>query len=84
LDAAILSIFKFFSLSLYMPLSNPLRFAQPVVPSDAERERMIAEAAYYLAEKRNFAPGLEELDWRQAASDIDARLGSTRLGSIRT
>jgi len=29
---------------------------------------MIAEAAYYLAEKRSFAPGFEEEDWANEAT----------------
>jgi hypothetical protein len=32
---------------------------------------MIAEAAYYLAEKRGFVPGHELEDWRDAESRID-------------
>ena len=39
---------------------------------DAESRRgMIAEAAYYLAEKRGFAPGSELEDWCEAESRID-------------
>lgn len=54
----------------------------PVVPampptgsSDAEaRRRMIAEAAYYAAEKRGFAPGGDVDDWLCAEAEIDRRL----------
>lgn len=35
------------------------------------RRGMIAEAAYYLAEKRGFAPGSELADWCEAESRID-------------
>ena len=35
------------------------------------RHEMIAEAAYYLAEKRGFAPGKELDDWWEAESWID-------------
>lgn len=35
------------------------------------RRGMIAEAAYYLAEKRGFAPGRELQDWCEAESLID-------------
>lgn len=35
------------------------------------RHEMIAEAAYYLAEKRGFAPGKELEDWREAESWIN-------------
>jgi sterol desaturase/sphingolipid hydroxylase (fatty acid hydroxylase superfamily) len=31
---------------------------------------MVAEAAYYKAEKRNFAPGWELLDWQEAKAEI--------------
>ncbi len=43
-------------------------------PDQAEIDRMIAEAAYYLAEKRNFAPGFEEEDWAAARAEVEARL----------
>lgn len=40
--------------------------------NDEERHRYIAEAAYFKAEKRGFAPGHEEQDWREAESEFDA------------
>jgi hypothetical protein len=36
-----------------------------------ERRRRVAEAAYYRAERRNFAPGKEEEDWLDAERDMD-------------
>ena len=36
-----------------------------------ERRRMIAEAAYYRAERRGFATGGELEDWIQAETEID-------------
>jgi len=39
---------------------------------------MVAEAAYYLAEKRAFAPGFEEQDWQAARDQIAAELRSAR------
>ena len=39
-----------------------------------ERRRLIAEAAYLIAEKRGFAPGNELDDWLQAEAEVDARL----------
>ncbi len=42
----------------------------------AERARMIAEAAYFRAEKRGFAPGAELDDWLAAEADIDRMAGS--------
>ncbi len=41
------------------------------IVTSEERHRMIAEAAFYLAEKRGFAPGHAESDWAQAAQTID-------------
>ena len=39
-----------------------------------ERQRMIAEAAYYIAEKRGFSPGNHDQDWAEAERQIDAIL----------
>lgn len=36
----------------------------------AERHAMVAEAAYYHAEQRHFAPGRELDDWLQAEAEI--------------
>ena len=41
------------------------------------RARMIEEAAYYLAERRGFAPGHEQQDWLEAEREIDAALESS-------
>jgi hypothetical protein len=41
-------------------------------PGERERQSMIAEAAYYHAEKRGFAPGWEIEDWLAAEKEIDA------------
>ena len=44
-------------------------------PVDAkERYKMIAETAYYLAQKRHFAPGHEVHDWIAAEKQVDAIL----------
>jgi Protein of unknown function (DUF2934) len=51
----------------------------PVSPSDdllLERIAMIADAAYFRAEKRNFAPGYELEDWVAAEREIDALLAA--------
>jgi hypothetical protein len=39
-----------------------------------QRAALIAEAAYYRAEQRGFAPGHEMEDWLAAESEVDARL----------
>ena len=43
-------------------------------PSQETINQMVEEAAYYLAEKRNFAPGFEEADWQAAKQQIMAQL----------
>ena len=56
------------------------RRAAPVRPRDndslnpEERLRYIAEAAYYRAERRGFAPGGELDDWLEAEAEVDGRL----------
>lgn len=48
---------------------GPAPFADPEL-----RRAMIAEAAYYRAEKRGFEPGGELEDWCAAEGDIDTLL----------
>lgn len=44
---------------------------QAVAAEEAEeRQRMIAEAAYYKAEKRGFEPGKENEDWLDAEQEV--------------
>ena len=40
--------------------------------STSDRQAMIAEAAYYKAEKRGFMPGLEVTDWLDAEKELAA------------
>lgn len=47
------------------------------VPDD-ERRTWIAEAAYYIAERRGFCGGSPEDDWCQAESEIEQMLEGTR------
>ncbi len=47
--------------------------ARPAIDPDTQRA-MIAEAAYYCAEKRGFAQGGELEDWLAAEAQIRARL----------
>lgn len=42
--------------------------------SPEQRAAMIEEAAYYKAEKRNFAPGFETEDWDEAEREVDERI----------
>ena len=39
------------------------------------REQMIAEAAYYHAEQRGFAPGCEMSDWLLAEAEVERSEG---------
>lgn len=56
------------------PQPRPRRRAvQPPVEPEV-REIMIAEAAYYIAERRGFEPGAELDDWLNAESEIDRLL----------
>ncbi len=43
--------------------------------SEEERRRLVAERAYYLAEKRGFAGGDPRDDWLQAEAEINRELG---------
>jgi hypothetical protein len=42
-----------------------------------DRYRLIAEAAYFNAERRGFAPGGELEDWLAAELEVDEILGDT-------
>lgn len=53
---------------------------QPQPSSEETLRAMISEAAYYRAEKRGFAPGMEADDWLQAETEILARM---RAGEAR-
>jgi hypothetical protein len=47
---------------------------KPSAVSAEERQRLIAEAAYFIAERRGFAGGSPDEDWRQAEAEVDSRL----------
>lgn len=47
-------------------------FVKHYEPSPSEVKRMVAEAAYYRAEKRGFQPGREEQDWLDAEHEMRA------------
>ena len=50
-------------------------------PSESELRRMIEQAAYYRAERRGFAPGMEIDDWCAAEREVleRARMLRTRI-----
>jgi hypothetical protein len=47
--------------------------------SSEEKRQLIAEAAYYRAEKRSFVPGYELEDWLVAETEIDKNLSTIEL-----
>src|SRR3954468_23657481 len=56
------------------PQANKPRSVQLAMPSAAELYEMIAEAAYYRAQKRGFTPGLEAQDWQAAEAEVMERV----------
>ena len=56
--------------------ASPAPAAQETAFDSGARRQMIAEAAYYRAAQRGFAPGSEVEDWLEAEAQIRARLGS--------
>lgn len=58
--------------------ANPPSPAQPsgdaAITTAEQRQRLIAEAAYYLAESRGFQGGDPAQDWLQAEAAIDLKL----------
>lgn len=54
------------------------RTLQAALPSAQEIYEMIAQAAYYRAQRRGFAPGLEAEDWREAETEVMERLSAPR------
>ncbi|MHB1543924.1 MAG: DUF2934 domain-containing protein [Gammaproteobacteria bacterium] len=66
-----------------MPNRSTARTGQARGPSGTvhspDREHWIAEAAYFLSERRDFAPGYELHDWLEAERAFNAHLAkSTR------
>ena len=48
--------------------------------TEETRRAMIAEAAYFHAERRGFAPGNETEDWLRAEAEVDALLRAAHPG----
>jgi hypothetical protein len=56
--------------------ADPAGRAAERAPLDpAERRRLVAQAAYFRAEKRGFASGREVEDWLEAEKEVALRLG---------
>ena len=51
--------------------------AQTRLPTPAQRQQMVAQAAYYRALKRNFEPGHELEDWLEAEAELEEQRIST-------
>lgn len=58
--------------------TGPERAAPDADVSDDQRRAWIAEAAYYIAERRGFSGGSPDEDWHQAETAIEQMLASTR------
>lgn len=58
---------------------QPRRALDPAASAgnyECPREQMIAEAAYFRAERRGFVPGNEMTDWLEAEADVESVLRS--------
>ena len=61
---------------------RPLRAdAHPAVIDPEHRRALIAEVAYYRAERRGFEPGHETEDWLSAEAEVDTAL---TLGVVKS
>ncbi|HYE06746.1 MAG TPA: DUF2934 domain-containing protein [Planctomycetota bacterium] len=56
------------------PAPTAVKPAATAKPTAAERQRRIAEAAYFLAQRRGFAPGGAVQDWLTAERNVDAAI----------
>lgn len=56
---------------------DPLRFSPPIAREE-ERRQLIARAAYFRAERRDFRPGYELEDWLAAEAEVDQQLAEER------
>jgi hypothetical protein len=59
--------------------TSPIKVTEPHVEpvTDEQHRELVAVAAYYLAERRNFEPGHEAEDW--LAAEIQVRRSATRI-----
>lgn len=64
--------------------ANEPQVARPTMPSAAEMYEMIAEAAYYRAQKRGFTPGLEAQDWVDAEAEVMERVRKSYADKARS
>lgn len=64
-----------------VPVSKPNSHGSMGSSSAEKRRIMIAEAAYYMAERRGFEAGRELEDWLLAEAQVDAALSGEAAGS---
>jgi hypothetical protein len=58
---------------------DPLRFTSlPPRRAPEDRQSLVAKAAYFRAERRQFQPGHELEDWLAAEAEVDRRLARAR------
>jgi hypothetical protein len=57
---------------------KPVSFQHLAKVTPEQRLDMIREAAYFKAEKRNFAPGNDAEDWAEAEREIDELIAKAR------
>jgi Protein of unknown function (DUF2934) len=62
-----------------MPVSDPYFIVvEPAGADSGTRHAMIRDAAYFLAQRRGFAPGHDLEDWLRAEREVDAALAAAR------
>jgi len=66
------------------PRSRPRSGPSSPTISPEERHRLIAEAAFYRAERRGFAPGDPMQDWLEAEAEILTRFPQKSVRSGKT
>jgi hypothetical protein len=64
--------------------ASALRSAGETELTPEARSRMIAEAAYYRAERRGFDPGHDLEDWLAAESEVDRDRETVKLAAAAT
>lgn len=60
------------------PDFNPLRFCVSTAITAGQRHALIAQAAYFRAERRGFRAGHELEDWLAAEAEVERQLASAR------
>jgi hypothetical protein len=55
--------------------------AASIEVSREERHQLIAQAAYFRAQQRNFAPGYEIEDWLSAEAEVEMKLSQTGINT---